>query len=109
MAYMVNIKTPIETRTELIIEIERLVCNDRNVTHGDAEDNFKDIASLWNAYLHSPSLDPLDAKDVAVMMCLFKISRIIKNKDNLENWKDLAGYAVCGGGIVMQQTEKKES
>ncbi len=67
------IKTPVEARTQLISEIERLVCNDRNVTHGDAEDNFRDIASLWNSYLHSPFYDLLDSKDVAAYCITGKV------------------------------------
>lgn len=90
-------------RAQFLDEVEKLVCKDRNVTHGDAEDNFRVIASLWNVYLHnSPgeNCHDLTNKDVAIMMCLFKISRLMTNVNNMENWLDLAGYAACGGGIV---------
>lgn len=88
-------------RAQFLDEVEKLVCKDRNVTHGDAEDNFRVIASLWNVYLkNSDGGEELDNKDVAIMMCLFKISRLMTNVNNMENWLDLAGYAACGGGIV---------
>jgi len=90
-------------RAQFLDEVEKLVCKDRNVTHGDAEDNFRVIAELWNVYLHnSPgeNCHDLTNKDVAIMMCLFKISRLMSNVNNMENWLDLAGYAACGGGIV---------
>jgi hypothetical protein len=96
-------RTNIERRAEFLKVVEGLVCRDRNVTHGDAEDNFKVIAALWSSYLNGP----IDSKDVASMMCLFKISRLINNIDNLENWHDLAGYAACGGGIVMKSLDNK--
>ena len=92
-----------DLRAQFLDEVRRLVCGDRNVTHGDAEDNFRVIASLWNVYLHnSPgeNCHDLTNKDVAIMMCLFKISRLMTNVNNMENWLDLAGYAACGGGIV---------
>jgi hypothetical protein len=91
-------------RAQFLDEVEKLVCKDRNVTHGDAEDNFRVIADLWNIYLRnskgSDNTDDLNNKDVAIMMCLFKISRLMTNVNNMENWLDLAGYAACGGGIV---------
>ena len=62
------------------------------------------IADLWNVYLRNSkgtdNTDDLSNKDVAIMMCLFKISRLMSNVDNIDNWLDLAGYAACGGGIV---------
>ena len=87
-------------RAQFLQEVEKLVCADRNVTHGDAEDNFRVIAQLWNVYIHNSKGEELNNKDVAIMMCLFKVSRLMSNVDNLENWLDLAGYAACGGGIV---------
>lgn len=102
-----NIPTPLSTnaqlRAQFLDEVKKLVCSDRNLTHGDAEDNFRVIADLWNVYLRNPNandLDDLNNKDVAIMMCLFKIGRLMSNVDNIDNWLDLAGYAACGGGIV---------
>lgn len=93
-------KTNAERRAEFLKVVETFVCKDRNVTHGDAEDNFRVIAQLWNVYIHNSKGEELNNKDVAIMMCLFKISRLMSNIDNMENWLDLAGYAACGGGIV---------
>ena len=87
-------------RAQFLKEVEKLVCADRNVTHGDAEDNFRVIAQLWNVYIHNSKGEELNNKDVAIMMCLFKVSRLMSNVNNIDNWLDLAGYAACGGGIV---------
>jgi len=100
--------TNAELRAEFLEQVQKLVCADRNETHGDAEDNFRVIAELWNVYIkNSPgdNCNDLNNKDVAIMMCLFKISRLMSNVNNMENWLDLAGYAACGGGIVKKQTE----
>ena len=96
-----------DIRAQFLEHVKELVCKDRNITHGDAEDNFKVIADLWNAYLKNSKGDALTNKDIAIMMCLFKISRLMSNVDNLENWLDLAGYAACGGGIVKKALDNK--
>ena len=107
-----NIATPLSTnaqlRAQFLDEVKKLVCKDRNVTHGDAEDNFRVIAELWNVYMRNSKGEELNNKDVAIMMCLFKVSRLMSNVDNLENWLDLAGYAACGGGIVMKKLEEEK-
>lgn len=93
--------TNADLRAQFLDEVKKLVCEDRNVTHGDAEDNFRVIALLWNVYLkNSDGGEELDNKDVAIMMGLFKISRLMTNVNNIESWLDLAGYSACGGGIV---------
>lgn len=98
-------RTNAKLREEFLEQVQKIVCQDRNVTHGDAEDNFRVIASLWNVYIHNSKGEELNNKDVAIMMCLFKISRLMTNVNNMENWLDLAGYAACGGGIVKKHVE----
>ena len=95
-----------EIRAEFLDDVRQLVCSDRNITHGDAEDNFRVIAQLWNVYIHNSKGEELNNKDVAIMMCLFKVSRLMSNVENIDNWLDLAGYAACGGGIVRKEARK---
>ena len=105
-----NEKTNAERRAEFLEIVRNFVCKDRNVTHGDAEDNFRVIATLWETYLQGTPPQNLNSVDVAIMMCLFKVARLMANPKNMENWHDLAGYAACGGGIVMKKLveEKKQ-
>jgi hypothetical protein len=107
-----NEKTNADRRAEFLETVRNFVCKDRNVTHGDAEDNFRVISQLWNVYLHNSKCEPsspdLNSTDVAIMMCLFKIARLMANPKNMENWHDLAGYAACGGGIVMKKLEEEK-
>jgi len=101
-------KSNAERRAEFLETVRNFVCKDRNVTHGDAEDNFRVIASLWETYLQGTPPQNLNSVDVAIMMCLFKVARLMANPKNMENWHDLAGYAACGGGIVMKKLEEEK-
>lgn len=101
-------RTNAERRAEFLKVVETFVCKDRNVTHGDAEDNFRVIATLWETYLNNTPPQNLNSVDVAIMMCLFKVARLMANPKNMENWHDLAGYAACGGGIVMKKLEEEK-
>lgn len=103
-----NEKTNADRRAEFLETVRNFVCKDRNVTHGDAEDNFRVIASLWETYLNNTPPQNLNSVDVAIMMCLFKVARLMANPKNMENWHDLAGYAACGGGIVMKKLEEEK-
>lgn len=96
--------TGAERRSEILDQVRQCVCRDRQNTYGDAEDNFATIAKLWNTwiatwYVACPG-PRLDARDVAMMSALIKVARAGTSPDHLDNWIDLAGYAVCGGGIV---------
>ena len=86
------------TRAEILDTAKEYVTKDRAATHGEAEDNFRRIAALWNAYLEPEA--PITAADVAVMMTLLKIARISSNETNADNWIDGAGYLACGGEIA---------
>lgn len=86
------------TREEILETAKKCVCGDRDKQYGPPENSFRLIARLWNAYLEDRMSVMLDAKDVAVMMCLFKIARMMTSVKD-DNWIDLAGYAACGGEI----------
>jgi hypothetical protein len=83
-------------RADILATASEYVTTDRAATHGDAEDNFRRIAELWNAYL---GLDDITSIDVAVMLALLKVARIRSNPNHADNWIDIAGYAACGGEI----------
>ena len=74
---------------------------DRAATHGDAEDSFDAIAQAWSWWLSNRSIpeSPLEARDVAMMMTLFKIARIAGNEYHEDNYVDLCGYAALAGEI----------
>ena len=85
------------TRKEILTEAEKCVNGDRDLQYGEPEDNFLEIAKLWNAYLDTD----IGAEDVAIMMCLFKIARLKSSYyQSKDSWIDLIGYAACGGEIA---------
>jgi len=88
-------------RERVLDAARQCVLKDRNATHGDPEDNFRDIAAFWTTYLQGryPGLQ-LQAYDVAAMMALVKISRIAISPQQADHWIDLAGYAACGGEVA---------
>ena len=85
------------TRSDILREAERTVCGHRGQDYGTPEDNFAVIARMWEAYLNVS----VDAKDVAMMMCLFKIGRIMTGTATKDSFVDLAGYAACGAEIAL--------
>lgn len=70
------------------------VTKDRNIDYGNPEDNFADIAGLWNSYFQGKSV--ISPTDVAVAMILMKVARIRTSPMNEDHWVDIAGYAACG-------------
>lgn len=103
-------KTGTELRREAIQEVENCVCRDRQATHGPAESNFAVIAEFWTTHLRTRGLIAprarIESFDVAAMSGLIKSARAAHNPRHRDNWVDLAGYAVCGAGIVARDAEQ---
>ena len=78
-----------------------LVAGDRNEQHGDKETNFRATADLWNTFLGSRLSTPIEPHEVALMMVLLKVSRVMAGKHNPDNYVDMAGYAGCGGELAI--------
>lgn len=90
-----------ERRSAVLDTIRGAVCRDRQNAYGDAEDNFRNIADYWNLWLKQRGFTAvLTPLDVAMMSALLKTARASANLTYSDNWVDLAGYAVCGAGIV---------
>lgn len=87
------------TREEILETAKKCVCGDRDQDYGNPERSFDVIARLWNAYLEDRMTIMLEAKDVALMMSLFKIARIMTGHGKADNWVDGCGYLACGGEI----------
>lgn len=51
---------------------------------------------------------PLDALDVALVSCAIKMARCRTSPRHVDNLIDLAGYAVCGAGIVEAERVPKK-
>lgn len=68
--------------------------------YGKAEDSFDTIAWMWNGYLRARGFEvSITGRDVAVLMVLFKVSRIAEGYYDEDNWVDICGYACIGGDM----------
>lgn len=94
-------KTDADYRAEILDEARQIVLKDRNSAYGKPEDNFQRIATLWNAFLIVRPRTPLTPLDVAHMMLLMKMARLVYNPTHKDSWVDTAGYAACGAGIAL--------
>lgn len=83
-------------RDEILKMAADIVTKDRNNQYGEPEENFENIAAFWSDYLDMT----IDARDVGVMMILFKIARTMGNGGTLDTYIDIAGYAACTGEII---------
>ncbi len=97
-------------RKEILEKAIKCVCGDRDQDYGNPESSFNAIADYWKVYLQHNCVGELDevsmtAKDVAIMMCLFKIARIDTGHGKEDNWIDLAGYAANGAEIELSESE----
>jgi hypothetical protein len=90
-------------RTEILKTANEYITKDRQVTHGHAEDNFKNIARLWSAYTELP----ITPQDVAMMMALLKVARFKGNPSPTDNAIELCGYAALAGEIGNKTNEIK--
>jgi len=97
-----------ERRQDVLSRVEECVCRDRQATYDDAEENFADIAAMASIALRHKLSEPLNARDVAAFSACIKLARIRTSPEHLDNWIDLAGYAVCGGGIVLADAAAKQ-
>ena len=89
-------------RKEILEQAIKAVCTDRDGQYGSPENNFKVIAEFWTDYLRNSrtlKCGSISAKDVAVMMTLFKIALITTGKHKDDNFVDLAGYAACAAEL----------
>lgn len=86
---------PDSPRKEFLQRVAQLVCQDRNRQYGDPEDNFRNIASIWNVVLGPKLKEPLNSQDVAVAMVGLKLGRYPSNPSHLDNLLDGAGYLAC--------------
>lgn len=97
-------------RADILEAAKEIVTSGRNKQYGEPEDNFDTIASLWNAYLVGKHSDGavITAKDVALMMVLFKVGRILTSTTTKDDsYIDAAGYIACGYECVQKEADRE--
>lgn len=73
---------------------QNIVLGARRYDYGHPLDNFMRIAGLFNAYLSHKLEEPLDVRDVAMLMILVKMGRE-QNAPKKDNRIDIIGYALA--------------
>lgn len=92
----------IERKSACLDAAKAAVCGDRELNYGTPEDNFRRIATLWNAWMQvrKDPYAPLAPWEVAIMMDLMKSARLANSPEHQDSWIDKAGYAACGADIT---------
>lgn len=96
--------------SEMLQHAASIVGGQRAVDYGDKTINHGRIARLWNEWLReSRSLDDrpedgITAYDVAMMMLLVKVARLMHSPGHPDSHVDIAGYA-----SILEEIASKES
>lgn len=91
-------------------EIEK-VAAERGKSYGDPEDNFSNIAAMWNAYLRGRFGEeyskkyPLHSYDVGYFNALQKLARISKTPLHPDSALDAMNYVGLGLGCAMWEDQ----
>lgn len=94
-------------RKSVLDEASTIVNGERANAYGGPEDSFKTIAGLWNAYFQyqTKGIPNIKAHDVALMLNLLKVARLVQSPDHRDSWVDMAGYAACGAECALPKKE----
>lgn len=99
------------TRAEILDAAKKIVTGDREKQYGRPEDNFAVIARFWEVYLNQRCVDAmsgfmLNPDDVAMLMALMKVARIMTGTFKGDSYIDACGYLACAAEIVGRIHEK---
>lgn len=94
-----------ENRASILDRAKQIICRERNNEYGEPEYSFSQIAEYWAAYIKHNCVSlgadiDLTARDVALMMALFKVGRLeTSGFDSYDSFIDLIGYSACAADI----------
>lgn len=103
-----------ENRETILSEIKKIICNDRNEQYGEPENSFEKIADYWTTYLKHNCIAPdadcdLGARDVAILMALFKLGRMETSYfASYDSFIDAIGYMTCATDCEFPKAKLKE-
>lgn len=80
--------------------IEIVTTGERNLSYGKPENNFQRIANLWNGYFSSRKEGEIQPHEVALLMILMKIARLINSPTHEDSIVDIVGYTACYADLV---------
>ncbi len=103
-----KVDTPTDTpttRAAILDAAKKIVTGDREKQYGKPEDNFAVIARFWEVYLSERCVDggaevTLNPDDVAMLMALMKVARIMTGTFKGDSYIDGIGYLACAAEIA---------
>ena len=93
------------TRASILDAAKKIVTGDRERQYGKPEDNFAAIAKFWEVYLSKRCVDDgcevtISPDDVAMLMALMKVARIMTGTFKDDSYVDACGYLACAAEIM---------
>lgn len=83
-------------RSDILATAETLINGQRAKDYGDAAENFRRIADLWEPVLGVN----VTTEQVALCLLQLKVSRLITSPGHEDSWIDACGYLALGGEIA---------
>ena len=80
--------------SDILKEADAIAGQDRSRDYGHPLENHQRIAAIWNIQLEKKLKEPIEPRDVALMMIALKLAREI-NTPKRDNLVDVAGYIKC--------------
>lgn len=98
------------TRAAILDAAKKIVTGDREKQYGKPEDNFAVIARFWEVYLSERCVGggaevTLNPDDVAMLMALMKVARIMTGTFKGDSYIDACGYLSCAAEIAGRSEE----
>lgn len=92
-------------RAAVLDEAKRLICGDRNNQYGPPGKDFNRAAQALTSLGFGKEntngeCEVLDDHDIAAIMIVLKLSRIMWSPRKRDSWVDVAGYAACGAEVA---------
>lgn len=92
----------------ILEEAQEIVHGARQGVYGHPRDDFAKIASLWNGWYDAkfptgqPGVykSPFNPEDVASLMILLKMARLMNTPNHRDSMVDMAGYAETMARVV---------
>lgn len=93
------------TRAAILDAAKKIVTGDREQQYGKPEDNFAVIAKFWEVYLSEQCVGggadvTVNPDDVAMLMALMKVARIMTGTFKGDSYIDACGYLSCAAEIA---------
>ena len=100
-----KVSTPTDTPTATDTPTDTPTTRAEILDAGSPEDNFAVIARFWEVYLNQRCVDAmsgfmLNPDDVAMLMALMKVARIITGTFKGDSYIDACGYLACAAEIA---------